>query len=115
MKRTIVSTNRTRRRARIRSKVKGTEAMPRLAVFRSNRFLYGQLIDDQKGRTLVSVSDMNVKAKTKVLRAQEAGKLLGKAALAKHIKKAVFDRGGFSYAGRVKAFADGAREGGLVF
>ncbi|MDP3957923.1 MAG: 50S ribosomal protein L18 [bacterium] len=115
MKRTIVSDNRTRRRARIRAKVKGTEKMPRLSVFRSNRYLYGQLIDDEKGKTLAAASDANVKAKTKVLRAKEAGKLLGKAALAKKITKAVFDRGGFAYAGRVRAFAEGAREGGLQF
>lgn len=104
-----------RRRARIRAKVSGTGAMPRLAVFRSNRFLYGQLVDDTKGVTLASASDMKSKEKSKTLRAREAGVALAKAALAKKISKVVFDRGGFVYTGRVRAFAEGAREGGLVF
>ncbi len=107
--------NRTRRRARIRAKLSGTKAQPRLSVFRSNRSLYAQLIDDEKGVTLCAVSDMGIKAKTKTLRAKEAGKLLAKAALGKKIKSVVFDRGGFAYAGRVRALAEGAREGGLKF
>jgi len=107
--------NRSRRRARIRAKISGTSAMPRLSIFRSNKHLYGQLVDDVKGATLAASSDMKEKGKTKTERARAAGKALAEAAVAKKITKAVFDRGGFAYTGRVKAFADGAREGGLAF
>ena len=108
-------TDRARRQKRIRAKISGTKEVPRLSIYRSNKFIYAQLIDDVKGNTLAQASDEGLKAKTKVLRATEAGKALAKVALAKKIEKVVFDRGGFTYAGRVKAFADGAREGGLKF
>lgn len=108
-------TDRARRQKRIRAKVNGTKDVPRLSVYRSNKFIYAQLIDDSKGNTIASASDMGVKAKTKTLRAAEAGKVLAKAAVAKKIEKVVFDRGGFRYTGRIKALADGAREGGLKF
>lgn len=106
---------RERRRKRIRSKISGTQKVPRLSIYRSNKFLYGQLIDDEKGVTIVASSDMGLKEKTKTLRSKEAGKILAKNAVSKKVKKIVFDRGGFSYTGRVKAFAEGAREGGLEF
>jgi large subunit ribosomal protein L18 len=107
--------NRKRRHARVRGRVSGTAAVPRLAVFRSNRFVIAQLIDDEQGVTLAAASDLKAGKGTKVERAKEVGIALAKAAEAKKITKVVFDRGGFLYAGRVKALADGAREGGLAF
>lgn len=104
-----------RRHKKIRAKVFGTEEKPRLSVFKSNKFIYGQLIDDAKGVTLVSLSSMKVKGKNFTERSTETGKEIAKLALAKKIEKVVFDRGGFKYVGRVKAFADGARNGGLKF
>ncbi|MDD5043583.1 MAG: 50S ribosomal protein L18 [Patescibacteria group bacterium] len=105
------------RRNRIRSIVIGTADRPRLSVFRSLKHFYLQLIDDNAGKTLASVSDKEIKAKGKkpMEIALELGKLLAKKALAAGIKEAVFDRGGYKYHGRVKAVADGAREGGLKF
>lgn len=106
---------RTRRHRRIRAKVSGTAERPRLAVFKSNSFIYAQLIDDTKGATLASASDMGLKGKTKTERAKLAGVALAKSAKDKGLATIVFDRGGFIYTGRVRAFAEGAREGGLVF
>lgn len=107
---------RTRRHARIRAKISGTKDRPRLSVFRSNKYIYAQLIDDETGKTLVAASDIGVKkGKTKVERAREVGSLIAEAAKVKKIKDVVFDRGGFVYAGRVKSLADAARETGLVF
>ncbi len=106
---------RTRRHRRIRAKVSGTAERPRLAVFKSNSYMYAQLIDDTKGATLVASSDMGLKGKTKTERAKLAGVALAKIAKEKGLESAVFDRGGFIYTGRVRAFAEGAREGGLVF
>ena len=103
-----------RRHKKIRARISGTALLPRLSVFRSNKYLYAQLVDDENGVTLVSASDHGVKGKTKVDRAKAAGALLAEEAKKKHIKRAVFDRGGFSYKGRVKALAEGAREGGLL-
>jgi large subunit ribosomal protein L18 len=104
-----------RRHKKIRAKVFGTSEKPRLSVFKSNRYVYGQLIDDSKSETLLSLSSMKMKGKTFTIRCSEAGKELAKMALTKKITEVVFDRGGFKYVGRVKAFADGAREGGLKF
>jgi large subunit ribosomal protein L18 len=107
-----------RRHRRIRAKVIGTKERPRLSVFRSNQHICVQLIDDEKGKTLVSVSDLKVKKKkglTKTEIAKEVGKSIAKKALEKRIEKIVFDRGGYKYHGRVKAVAEGAREGGLEF
>jgi len=104
-----------RRHKKIRSKIFGTEAKPRLAVFKSNKYIYGQLINDDKAETILSLSSMKVKGKTFMERSLETGKEIAKLALAKKIKAVVFDRGGFKYVGRVKAFADGARAGGLKF
>ena len=108
-----------RRHKRIRAKIVGTNNCPRLSVFRSNRHIYVQLINDQKGRTLISLSDLKIKTakgrgnKTEV--AAEIGKQVAKMALKKKIKKIVFDRAGYKYHGRVKAVAEGARQAGLIF
>ncbi|PIV10278.1 MAG: 50S ribosomal protein L18 [Candidatus Portnoybacteria bacterium CG03_land_8_20_14_0_80_41_10] len=106
-----------RRHKRIRAKLKGTRQCPRLSVFRSNQHIYLQLVDDEQGKTLVGSSDLEVKKKklSKLAKAQEAGKIIAEKALGKKIKKIVFDRGGYKYHGRIKAVAEGARKGGLVF
>lgn len=95
----------------------GTKERPRLSVFRSNKHIFLQLIDDVSGKTIVSASDFQSKAgkKTKTDIAREIGKELAESAKKKKIKKAVFDRGGYKYHGRIKAVAEGAKEGGLVF
>jgi large subunit ribosomal protein L18 len=95
--------------------VSGTEARPRLAIFRSNRFIYAQLINDDAGVTLLSIDTRKAKGKTALLRAKEAGAELAVLAGKKGITTVVFDRGGFQYQGAVVAFAEGAREGGLAF
>lgn len=105
-----------RRTRRVRGKLFGTKDKPRISVFRSNRFLYAQAIDDQASHTLASVSEAKVGSKekvTKIERAKILGKAFGEALLKKKIKRAVFDRNGYKYHGRVKAFAEGAREGGV--
>jgi len=108
--------NRTRVRYRIRKKVSGVADKPRLSVFRSNKEIYCQLIDDVNGVTLASASSKGMKvAGTKIAVAAEVGKLLASKATAAGINKVVFDRGGYLYHGRVKSLADGAREGGLIF
>ena len=108
---------RIRRHKRIRAKIKGTAKVPRLCVFRSSRHIYAQLIDDVKEKILVLVSDIEMKQKKtpKTSSAKEIGKLIAQKAAEKKIKKVVFDRGGYKYHGRVKAVAEGAREGGLKF
>ena len=107
----------TQRKNRVASRVTGTLERPRLTVFKSNAHIYGQVIDDEKGVTLVSFSDVKVKKEkqTKVQMADKVGEELAKLAVAKKIKKVTFDRNGFRYHGRVKALADGARKGGLEF
>jgi large subunit ribosomal protein L18 len=107
--------HRMRRHNRIRAKVSGTAEVPRLAVFRSAKHVNAQLIDDTKGVTLAAASDVLIKKGTKVEHAQEVGTAIAALAKAKNITKIVFDRGGFLYAGRVKALADAARQGGLIF
>jgi large subunit ribosomal protein L18 len=109
------SEQRTRRRNRIRAKVSGTAAIPRLAVFKSLKYIYAQLIDDEAGVTLASATSKGMKTKGKTIAAKEVGTELAKKASEKKIAKVVFDRGGYIYTGRVKALADGAREGGLNF
>lgn len=105
-----------RRAARTRAKIKGTEDRPRLSVFRSNRFVYAQLIDDDKGVTILAVSTLSAKGKEpKTEQALKMGESLAEKALAKGIKKAIMDRGSYRYHGRVKAVAEGARKGGLEF
>lgn len=104
-----------RRHRRIRAKVSGTKESPRLAVFRSARHISAQLIDDDAGVTLAAASDVAMKKGTKLERAKAVGLDLAQKAKGKGVLRAVFDRGGFLYAGRVRALADAAREGGLVF
>ena len=102
-------------RFRIRKKIAGTAVKPRLSVFKSNKYIYGQFINDDNSETILSLSSVKVKGKTFMERCTETGKEIAKLAKAKKIEAVVFDRGGFKYVGRVKAFADGAREGGLKF
>lgn len=129
---------RNRRHKRIRAKIKGIAKIPRFCIFRSNRHIYAQLIDDEKGKTLIVANDQEVKGRPhktvprqkqdkdakdkkdkimtgKVAVAYEIGKLIAEKASKKKIEKAVFDRGGYKYHGKVKALAEGAREGGLKF
>ena len=106
-----------RRQIRVRSKIRGTQDMPRLSVFKSNRFMYAQLIDDETGKTIIGVSEKHIKEALggKIAKAKALGILLAKKAIDKKIKKVVFDRGSYSYHGRVSEIAKGAREGGLEF
>ncbi len=108
---------RKRIHTRIREKLAGTSERPRLNVYRSLNHIYAQVIDDQNGVTLVSASSMALKLKTggNVAAAKEIGKAVAERAVAKGIKRVVFDRGGYLYHGRVKALADAAREAGLEF
>ncbi len=109
---------RLRRHRRVRGKVRGTAERPRLVVFRSNRGIFAQLVDDGAGRTLAAASWTGLPASFKggkTEQAAEVGKRLAEAAKKAGIETAVFDRGGYLYHGRVKALADGAREGGLQF
>ena len=109
---------RTRRHARVRTKVSGTAERPRLCVFRSNSHLYAQIIDDVAGITLVAASTLDKEVKTKksnVEAAKEVGALIAKRAKAKNITTVVYDRGGYIFHGVVKALAEAAREGGLEF
>ena len=115
----IKNEKRARKHRKIRSRISGTSVVPRLSVFKSNSYIYAQLVDDDSQKTLASVSSLELKkgkaSVNKTLAAREAGKALAEKALGKKLKKIVFDRGGYVYAGRVKALADGAREGGLDF
>jgi large subunit ribosomal protein L18 len=110
---------RKRRHFRVRKKVRGTAARPRLSVFRSNKHIYAQLVDDRAGRTLAAAStvESTVRGGTTatVAAAREVGQRLAERARAAGVTQVVFDRGGFRYHGRVAAVADGAREGGLEF
>jgi large subunit ribosomal protein L18 len=114
-------TSREKRKARIRRKISGTAARPRLTVYRSLKHMYAQLVDDVAGMTLVSVGTTTKALKSEVAEddkaaaAKKVGTALAKAALAKGITAVVFDRNGFDYHGRVAAIAAGAREGGLLF
>jgi large subunit ribosomal protein L18 len=110
-------TRRLKRRRRVRAKIHGTAVRPRISVFRSNRGLFAQLIDDEAGRTITAVqwTEADVRSLKPMEQATELGKLLASRAKAAGIDSAVFDRGGYQYHGRVKALAEGAREGGLVF
>ena len=103
-----------RRHRRIRSKVSGTSARPRLSVFRSNRAISAQLIDDVKAVTIASASSRTLKGSS-AEKARTVGKTIAEKAKEKKVSAAVFDRGGYLYAGAIKALADGAREGGLTF
>lgn len=106
---------RIRLKKKIRSKIFGTQSKPRLSVFRSNKFIYAQIIDDSQGKTIVEASDIKIAKGTKIERAKEVGRMIAKAAVAKNIEKVIFDRNGFKYTGRVKLVADEARASGLKF
>jgi len=113
---------RKRRHVRVRAKVSGTPQRPRLNVFRSSAHIYAQVIDDTRGRTLVSASDLEEEVRdragedaTKTARAAAVGQIVGERAKAAGIDAVVFDRGGFLYHGRIKAVAEGARGAGLIF
>jgi large subunit ribosomal protein L18 len=108
---------RLKRRRRVRAKVTGTAERPRISVFRSNRGVFAQLIDDASGRTLAAVNwtEDELKSLKRMEQASKAGQLLAERAKAAGVETAVFDRGGYQYHGRVKALAEGAREGGLIF
>jgi large subunit ribosomal protein L18 len=108
---------RLKRRRRVRAKIRGSAERPRISVFRSNRGIFAQLIDDDSGRTLASVNwiEPELRGLGPMEQATRAGGLLAERAKAAGVEIAVFDRGGYQYHGRVKALADGAREGGLTF
>jgi large subunit ribosomal protein L18 len=107
---------RLRRRRRVRAKVHGTAERPRISVFRSNRGIFAQLVDDESGRTLAAVTwtETDLRSLKPMEQATAAGRLLAERARAAGVDRAVFDRGGYQYHGRVKALAEGAREGGLT-
>jgi large subunit ribosomal protein L18 len=104
-----------RRKARIRAKIHGTEERPRLSIFKSLKYIYAQIINDDNGHTLVASDSKISKAKTPVERAEELGVDIAKKAKAAKITKVVFDRNGYLYAGKIKVVADAARKGGLEF
>jgi large subunit ribosomal protein L18 len=108
---------RLKRRRRVRAKVHGSAERPRISVFRSNRGIFAQLVDDDSGRTLASVNwtESDLRSLKPMEQAAKAGQLLAERAKAAGVETAVFDRGGYQYHGRVKALAEGAREGGLAF
>ena len=114
---TVLTKNQARlkRRRRVRAKIAGTADRPRISVFRSNRGISVQLVDDESGRTLVSVNwtEPELRGLKPIEQATKAGELLARRATAAGAQSAVFDRGGYQYHGKVKAFADGVREGGL--
>ncbi len=107
---------RLRRRRRVRAKVRGSAQRPRISVFRSNRGIFAQLIDDDSGRTLAAVNwtEADLRSLDPTAQAHKAGELLAQRAQAAGVSTAVFDRGGYQYHGRVQALAEGAREGGLA-
>jgi len=106
---------RIRLKKKIRVKIHGTETRPRLTVFRSNKFIYAQVINDIKGKTLATASDVKITKGTKTERAKQVGKMIAENCLKIKIKKVVFDRNGFKYTGRIKLVADEARASGLEF
>ncbi|MET0603573.1 MAG: 50S ribosomal protein L18 [Baekduia sp.] len=116
MSTTTPEKRRLRRRRRVRAKVNGTAERPRISVFRSNRGISAQLVDDVAGKTLAAVlwTEAELRDLPRTEQSSKAGELLAQRAKAAGIERAVFDRGGYQYHGRVKAFADGVREGGLA-
>ena len=106
---------RVRRHTRIRAKISGTKEIPRLSIYKSNKHISVQLIDDENAKTLASVHSREVKGKSMMEKSTLVGESIAEKAMAQKIKKVVFDRGGFIYTGNVKAVADGARKGGLKF
>ena len=114
---TTKTAQRLRRRRRVRAKIRGTAERPRLSVFRSNRGIFAQLIDDDAGRTIAAVNwiEPELRKLSATEQAKRAGELLAERAKAAGVERCVFDRGGYRYHGRVRAIAEGAREGGLQF
>ena len=116
-----MSINKEKRRLKIRksirSKISGTKERPRVSVFKSNKAIYSQIIDDMSGNTLVSCSSVDIKkfGKNNIESSKEVGIKLAEKAKKEGIKKVLFDRGGYVYHGKIKSVADGAREGGLIF
>ena len=108
---------RLKRRRRVRAKIRGTAERPRISVFRSNRGVFAQLVDDDSGRTLASVNwiEPELRGLARMDQARKAGSLLAERAKAAGVETAVFDRGGYQYHGRVRALAEGARDSGLTF
>ncbi|MEI6580992.1 MAG: 50S ribosomal protein L18 [bacterium] len=106
---------RIRLKRKIREKITGTKERPRLSVFRSNKFIYAQVIDDLSNKTLAQASDVKITKGTKTERAKEVGKIISEVCLKAKINKVVFDRNGFKYTGRIKMVADEARANGLKF
>lgn len=106
---------RIRLKKKIRVKINGTKTRPRLTIFRSNKFIYAQVIDDLTGKTLTQASDVKTTKGTKSERAKEVGRAVAAACLKEKIKKVIFDRNGFKYTGRIKLVADEARTAGLEF
>lgn len=106
---------RYKRHLRVRNRITGDAERPRLVVFRSLKHIYAQLVDDSTGRTIATVSDLNIGEGKKGERAAEVGKKIAERAKSAGISRVVFDRAGYRYHGRIKAVADGAREGGLEF
>ncbi len=106
---------RIRLKKKIRTKIQGTLSRPRLTIFRSNKFIYAQVVDDVAGKTLAQASDVKIKKGAKTDRAKEVGRLIGEACLQAKISQVVFDRNGFKYTGRIKLVADSARASGLQF
>ena len=111
-------TQEQKRQSRVRAKILGTKDRPRLSVFKSNKYVSAQIINDEKGETIVGISEKELKIKEKLNktdRAKQLGLAIAKKASDKKIKSVIFDRGSYLYHGRVKAIAEGAREGGLKF
>ncbi|MDO8494998.1 MAG: 50S ribosomal protein L18 [bacterium] len=105
--------HRQRRHHRVRAKITGSAELPRVAVYRSLKYIYSQVIDDSKGKTICSINDIKLKEKNKTERSFKAGEMLGEMIKKNNIKKVLFDRGGFRYHGRVKALAEGLRKSGI--
>src|SRR3954465_11399636 len=114
-KATTASAKRERRHVRVRRHLAGTQARPRLVVFRSLKHIYAQLVDDTANRTIATVGDTDILTMKKTAKATEVGKRIAERAKAAGITQVVFDRAGYQYHGRVRAVAEGAREGGLEF
>ncbi len=106
---------RTRLKKKIKAKISGTSDRPRLSVFRSNKFIYAQIIDDTLNKTIVQANDLKINKGTKSEKAKEVGKNIAQLALKNNLEKVVFDRNGFKYTGRIKLVADEARASGLKF
>jgi large subunit ribosomal protein L18 len=104
---------RVKRHQKIRSRIKGNSEIPRLSVHKSNRYIQAQLIDDVNGKTMLGLSSRGFKEGNKTEQARRTGSAFAELAVKKHVNRAVFDRGGFRYTGRVRSFAEGVREGGL--